>query len=205
MLQQYINTAVFSFLFNTASMDATITVIHHHVPRPILPQYSENQTRPTCKSTVAQCNRDALFVYIVILALTIFSVPIGHGVLHIHDYYRHVSVLSSLKVGAVGGGVICTPVLVLMQLWHLYLTKHGDRFGKPVDLSIITVVIFMIILLLLLAFGAGPAGAAILHHAQVLNVWEAMGAATLGCFLIELAFFPIIVIGANLLSCICCV
>jgi hypothetical protein len=186
-------------------MDATITVVHHHVPRPILPQYSKNQTR-TCKSpTAAQCNIYALFVYIVILALIIFSVPIGHGVLHTLPYYRDVSILSSLKVGAVGGGVICTPVLVLMQLWHLYFTKHGDRFPKPVDPSIITVVIFMIILLLLLAFGAGSAGAAVLHHAQVLNVWEAMGAATLGCFLIILAYFPIIGFGDFLLSCICCV
>jgi hypothetical protein len=88
-----------------------------------------------------------------------------------------------------------------MQLWHLYLFKHGDGSLEP-DPSIITVVIYMIILLLLLAFGAGPAGAAILHHAQVLNVWEVMAAATLGCFLIEVTFAVIIIVGALLFACV---
>ncbi|KIM74308.1 hypothetical protein PILCRDRAFT_706351 [Piloderma croceum F 1598] len=149
----------------TASMNATI---HRHVSRPILPQYSENRTHLTSESHTAArskmaawCNRDFLIIYIIILALTIFSVPIGHGVLHSHGYYRHVSILSSLKVGAVGGGVICAPALVLFELCGRYLIKHCDRSPKPVDESIDFVALLILMsLLLLLAFRAGPAGAA---------------------------------------------
>jgi hypothetical protein len=179
---------------HTASMDKTITV-------PILSQYFENRKHPTSESyTVARQIRDIVLSYMLILIITIFSVPIGHGVLHNFDQYQHASIPSSFKVGAVGGSVICTAIHVLCILWNLI--KHGYLSSKPKKYPLIVVVSSLIIMFLLLSFGAGAAGGAIVNHfAQVLHVREAMAAATLGCFLIEVTFAVIIIVGALLFAC----
>jgi hypothetical protein len=164
-------------------MDTVTHLVYLHVYRPILSLYIENRNyRPSELRTVRPTILDNIItIYITFLVLSIFSVPIGHAILHRVAKYD-APVLSSLEVGAVGGVIFSTAVGMV-----LLLALNSESDDSLPDIPRIVLETLEFSLLLAVACVASVIGAAILLrcHRLVLHVPEAAAVATLGCFVVQ--------------------